>query len=55
MTDKIDRFIQDERPATPCAIIDVDQVRQNYRAMTGFAPWAEIFYAVKANPAVPIL
>ena len=55
MSDKIDRFIRDERPATPCAIIDVDQVRQNYRAMTGFAPWAEIFYAVKANPAVPIL
>ena len=55
MTDKIDRFIQDERPATPCAIIDIEQVRQNFRAMTGFAPWAESFYAVKAHPAAPIL
>lgn len=55
MTDKIDRFIRDERPATPCAVIDIEKVRQNYRAMTGFVPWAEIFYAVKANPAVPIL
>jgi ornithine decarboxylase len=55
MTEKIDAFLQRERPATPCAVIDLEQVRYNYRAMAKGAPWAEIFYAVKANPAAPIL
>lgn len=55
MTEKIDAFFHREHPATPCAVIDLERVRQNYRAMAEGAPWAEIFYAVKANPAAPIL
>ncbi|MFB0922596.1 MAG: type III PLP-dependent enzyme, partial [Alphaproteobacteria bacterium] len=55
MTDKIDVFLDQTQPATPCAVVDLEQVAQNYREMSGRAPWAEIYYAVKANPAAPIL
>jgi ornithine decarboxylase len=55
MTDKIDAFLDQTQPATPCAVVDLEQVVQNYREMSGRAPWAEIYYAVKANPAAPIL
>jgi ornithine decarboxylase len=55
MTAKIDDFLNKEDPATPCVVVDLDQVAKNHRAMAAMAPWAEIFYAVKANPAMPVL
>ena len=55
MTDKIARFLADTTPATPCLVVDVDKVEQNYRALTHALPLAHVYYAVKANPASPIL
>jgi ornithine decarboxylase len=52
---KIARFLAERRPATPCLVLDVDRVEQNYRALARALPLAEIYYAVKANPAAPIL
>lgn len=55
MNPKIARFLAEQRPPTPCLVLDVDQVEQNYRALASALPLAHIYYAVKANPATPIL
>ena len=55
MTPKVARFLADHHPATPCLVFDVDQVESNYRALQRALPLARIYYAVKANPAVPVL
>ncbi|MGI4953779.1 MAG: type III PLP-dependent enzyme [Janthinobacterium lividum] len=55
MTPKIAQFIADTAPATPCLVLDVDRVEQNYRTLTRALPLAHVYYAVKANPATPIL
>lgn len=55
MTPKIAQFLADHTPATPCLVLDVDRVEQNYRALTRALPVAHVYYAVKANPAAPIL
>jgi ornithine decarboxylase len=55
MTDRILDFLRDRRPEGPCLIVDLDVVRQNYRAFTHALPDSRIFYAVKANPAPEIL
>jgi ornithine decarboxylase len=55
MTPKIARFLADTAPATPCLVLDVDQVEANFRALQHALPLARIYYAVKANPAAPIL
>ncbi|MGH7040637.1 MAG: alanine racemase, partial [Acetobacteraceae bacterium] len=55
MTPKIARFLADRQPATPCLVFDVDRVDENYRALRRVLPHARIYYAVKANPAPPIL
>ena len=55
MTPKIARFLRDAEPATPCLVLDVDRVEENYRRLTAALPLARIYYAVKANPALPIL
>jgi ornithine decarboxylase len=55
MTKKIDRFLADKRPATPCLVIDLDVVADNYRKLHRAVPSAGIYYAVKANPAPEIL
>ncbi len=52
---RIDRFIAEHAPATPCVIIDLETVRQRYAALLALLPDARIYYAVKANPAVPVL
>ena len=36
-------------------MLDVDRVEQNYRELTCALPLARVYYAVKANPAAPIL
>jgi ornithine decarboxylase len=51
MTDRIARFLDERRPATPCLVIDLDQIEQNYSELRRLLPLARIFYAVKANPA----
>ena len=55
MNDKIARFLVDRQPETPCLVVDLDIVADNYRTLRRTMPLAEIFYAVKANPAPRIL
>jgi ornithine decarboxylase len=55
MTPKIARFLADQQPDTPCLVLDVDRVEENYRRLQRVLPLARIYYAVKANPAAPIL
>jgi ornithine decarboxylase len=54
-TARIDRFLAERRPATPCVVIDLDIVRAKYRALRALFPTATIFYAVKANPAAEVI
>ena len=51
MTDKISRFLSEQDPATPCLVVDLDVVAENYQALRHYLPLANIYYAVKANPA----
>ncbi|MEK9965065.1 MAG: type III PLP-dependent enzyme [Rhodospirillaceae bacterium] len=55
MTDKIQHYFASAEPETPCLVVDLDRVADNYRRMAALIPWGEIFYAVKANPAAPII
>ncbi|PPQ27039.1 type III PLP-dependent enzyme [Rhodopila globiformis] len=55
MTPKIARFLAQHQPATPCLVLDVDRVEENFRALRNALPLARIYYAVKANPAPQIL
>ena len=55
MTPKIARFLTQHQPATPCMVLDVDRVEENFRALRDALPLARIFYAVKANPAYQVL
>jgi ornithine decarboxylase len=55
MTPKIARFLADRCPVTPCLVLDVDRVEENYRNLRAALPLARIYYAVKANPATPVL
>ena len=55
MTPKIARFLVEHQPATPCLVLDVDRVEENFRALQRTLPLARIYYAVKANPAPQVL
>ena len=55
MTKKIERFLAEQRPATPCLVMDLDVVADNFRRLRTAVPRAGIYYAVKANPAPQIL
>ncbi len=55
MISKIARFLAEQQPATPCLVLDVDRVADNFRALRHALPLAQIYYAVKANPAAPVL
>ncbi len=55
MTPKIAQFLAQQQPATPCLVLDVDRVEENFRALQRVLPLARIYYAVKANPARPVL
>ena len=55
MTEKIARFLAETEPATPCLVVDLDVVAEAYEALRDLLPLARIFYAVKANPAHPVL
>ncbi|NOG69195.1 type III PLP-dependent enzyme [Roseicella sp. DB1501] len=55
MTPKVARYLRDIAPATPCLVLDVDRVEENYRRLMAAMPLARIYYAVKANPAAPVL
>ncbi len=55
MSQRIARFLAEEKPATPCLVVDLEIVAENYRRLAAALPLAEIYYAVKANPAPEIL
>lgn len=55
VNEKLRRFIAQNQPVTPCLVLDVDRVEQNYTALKAALPEASIFYAIKSNPAAPIL
>jgi ornithine decarboxylase len=52
---KIEAFLRAERPPTPFVVVDVDVVEQRYHALTDALSTARVYYAVKANPGMPIL
>lgn len=55
MTAKIERFLADQQPETPCLVVDLDVIAGNYDALRRFLPVAKVFYAVKANPAKEVI
>jgi ornithine decarboxylase len=55
MTAKIERFLAEQRPDTPFVVVDLDVITENYYALRRFLPIAQVFYAVKANPAVEVI
>lgn len=55
MTPKIDRFLAEKNPLTPCLVLDLDVVQANYERLKSALPLADIYYAVKANPAPEII
>ena len=55
MTERIFRFLADQQLDTPCLVVDLDIVEENYRRLAASLPLARIYYAVKANPAPEIL
>ena len=54
MTPKIASFLA-SHPATPCLVLDLEQVAENFARLRAALPAAAIYYAVKANPAPQIL
>jgi ornithine decarboxylase len=55
MNKKIETFLAERRPQTPCLVVDLDVVADNYRRLRSAVPRAGIYYAIKANPAPEIL
>lgn len=55
MTPRLRRFVEEARPETPCLVVDLDVVEARYRSLSATLPFAETFYAVKANPAPEVL
>lgn len=52
---KITRFIAMHQPKTPFLVINLDIVAGNYYTLQRHMPMANIFYAVKANPAPEVI
>lgn len=55
MTPKIERFLAETRPSTPSLVVDLDVVAENFQRILDGLPGATVCYAVKANPAQPVL
>ncbi|KAF0112854.1 MAG: ornithine decarboxylase [Rhodospirillaceae bacterium] len=51
MTSKICRFLNEQHPSSPCLVVDLDVIAENYDKLRTYLPVADIYYAVKANPA----
>jgi ornithine decarboxylase len=52
---KQEAFLATSDAETPYVVIDLDHVAERYESLHAALPEAEIFYAIKANPAAPIL
>ncbi len=55
MNSRISQFLADRRPATPCLVMDLSVIEENYRELRRVLPLARVYYAVKANPAPAII
>src|SRR5258708_13947373 len=55
MTERIREFLRQRRDDGPCLVVDLNVVRDNYRAFAEALPDSRVFYAVKANPAPELL
>jgi ornithine decarboxylase len=55
MSRKIARFLAENRPETPCLVVDLEAIGEAYEMLGRYLPLARIYYAVKANPAPPIV
>jgi len=54
-TERIDAFLAKRRVSTPAIVVDLEVVRAQYRALQSAFPACSIYYAVKANPAPPVI
>ena len=52
---RIDRFPVTRLPKTPCIFIALETVRRHCPVLRALLPGTRISYAVKANPAPPML
>ena len=55
MTPKIERFLDERQYPTPFLAVDLERVAVTYSDIRRMLPVAEIYYAVKANPAPQVL
>lgn len=55
MNERIARFLADNRPETPCLVVDLEVIAEAYDTLRRHLPLAQIYYAVKANPAPAIV
>lgn len=55
MTPKIKQFLVEKNPPTPFLVLDLDIIKEKYIHLKNILPVADIFYAVKANPALEII
>lgn len=55
LTPALDAFLARDDVPTPFVVVDVDVVEDRYLDLVRALPEATVFYAVKANPAAPLL
>lgn len=55
LSPRIAAFIKAHELPSPCLVVDVDVVEHNYATMTHLLPLANVYFAVKANPAEEVI
>ncbi len=55
MNEKIARFLAANSLETPCLVVDLETIAEAYDTLHWHLPLAKIYYALKANPAPPII
>jgi ornithine decarboxylase len=55
MTHRIREFLSTQNPPTPCLVVDLDVIEDNYHDFRTHLPDSDVFYAVKANPEREVL
>ncbi len=48
-------YSESKKHETPFIVFNLDIIKRKYQELTKFFPFAKIYYAIKANPSVPIL
>lgn len=55
MTARISRYLAEQQPQTPCLVVDLEAVAEAYESLKRALSMATIYYAMKANPAKPVM